>query len=143
VKKTQYVSSIRQLDQKYSKSSHNHSKNKLIYFTISISLTFQDEPGNGTFYGVAEYLSTEQRNHVKMENSDIELGDAFGSGPGSSVCDSGAGIGTTTELLEKQDTTVTLVTGGERRRSTKQSDAHGDVLFVINRRFIALDKNAY
>jgi hypothetical protein len=56
-----------------------------------------------------------------MENSDIELGDTFGSGPG---IDPGAGIGTTTELLEKQDTTVTLVTG-ERRRSAKNSDVHG------------------
>ena len=65
-----------------------------------------------------------------MENSDIELGDAFGSGP--DVCDSGTGIGTTTELLEKQDTTVTLVTGGERRRSTKNSDAHGDVSYSFN-----------
>jgi hypothetical protein len=92
-------------------------------------LLFQDEPGNGTFYGVAEYLSTEQRNHVKMENSDIELGDTFGSGPG--MCDPGAGVGTTTELLEKQDTTVTLVTGGERRRSAKNSDAHGDVFSFL------------
>ena len=67
---------------------------------------FQDDQVNGTLYGVPQFHhSSEHRNHVTTlldENTDIEMGDTF-----PSTKDNGA----STELLEKQDMTVTIVTG--------------------------------
>ena len=61
----------------------------------------------------------DQRNHVKLAGSDIELGDSF-SVPGGA--DNGVAAGTTTELLEKQEMTVTLVSGERRNTGVTKSD---------------------
>jgi len=74
----------------------------------------QDETGNGDYFGVSDFISGDHRNHVRLASTDVERG----GNDADADEDGDAATGTTTELLEKQEMTVTLVTG-ERRVSAK------------------------
>ena len=90
---------------------------------------FKDETGNGNYFGVSDFISGDHRNHVRLANPDVELGDAFvgrNDADGDVETDAAiSAVGTTTELLEKQEMTVTLVAG--ERRNTGVSSTKNDV----------------
>ena len=79
---------------------------------------------------MSDFISGDNRNHVRLANPDVELGDAFVvDRNGADVDAEGdaamSAAGTTTELLEKQEMTVTLVAG--ERRNTGISSTKNDV----------------